>query len=236
MPHRRSAVTARLSCPQIVVSGLRVTRPGPRRPALSRPMRSPLVILLLLILLTPGPAAYASPGPSAALRLADAAPAISSSVEPAALEPYLVTDLGLLPGADRTMATDINNYATIVGWTDQPIDTGSGAFIWRNGTLSDLGGTVGEAYYRPWAINDRGTVAGWGQAIPTDHPFFAVMWDGGAPRQLYNPDLSTSCTASGLNDAGDIVGTCGSNRRPYLWPGTSEAGIDLFLHGCHIST
>jgi probable HAF family extracellular repeat protein len=74
-------------------------------------------------------------------------------------------DLGTLPGDLWSWANNINSKGQAVG-TSFPA-TGSRAFIWQNGVMTDLNTLIpaGSPLYllEAFGINDRGQIAGFGQ-------------------------------------------------------------------------
>jgi probable HAF family extracellular repeat protein len=74
-------------------------------------------------------------------------------------------DLGTLPGDTWSWANNINNKGQAVG-TSFP-ETGSRAFIWQNGVMTDLNTLIppdSPMYLlEAFGINDRGQIAGFGQ-------------------------------------------------------------------------
>src|SRR5438034_227356 len=121
-----------------------------------------------------------------------------------------MTDLGSL-GGGTAFANDVNEAGQIVGGTTDA----SGyqrAFLWENGVMTDLGVQPdGSAL----AINDKGQIVG---TMNGERQGF--LWDHGTIT-----DLGTlggpPVYASGVNNAGQIVGwsgsTSGSAFRPWLW-------------------
>src|SRR5213592_544702 len=121
-----------------------------------------------------------------------------------------MTDLGSL-GGGTAFANDVNEAGQIVGGTTDA----SGyqrAFLWENGVMTDLGVQPdGSAL----AINDKGQIVG---TMNGERQGF--LWDHGTITDLGTlggPPVS----ASGVNNAGQIVGwsgsTSGSAFRPWLW-------------------
>lgn len=125
---------------------------------------------------------------------------------------YTVTDLGTLPGATRTEAYGVNNTGQVVG------QSGSGAFLWENGSIQDLGLLPGATLSFARAVNDNSVVVGesgtftWGR--------FAFLWEQGTMTSLITG------VATDVNNRRQVVGgTSGANPRGFLW----EDGVLTYL-------
>ena len=80
------------------------------------------------------------------------------------------------------------------------------AFVWSNGTMTDLG-TLGGNFSAGNAINLSGEVVGSAQtSTGVSH---VVLWDGGKITDLTTTALSglSGASVAGINDSGQIVGT-----------------------------
>ncbi len=119
-------------------------------------------------------------------------------------------DLGTL-GGDYSIAVGINNSGQVVGWSDLAEDDeedcepdnilcgASHAFLWEDGTMTDLG-TLGGSTSRAHAINEAGQIVGWAET--EEGSMRAVLWQSGTVT-----DLGIGGLARGINDSGEIVGT-----------------------------
>lgn len=113
-------------------------------------------------------------------------------------------------------ARGINNAGAVTG----TIKSLNHAFLYKDGVAQDLG-TLPAPYNVTSdgaAINDAGQVAGTSTATQLDHHGFrytpgnpGVMLDLNTLPAPYN-----SSTANGINNAGQVVGTCGFYRA-FLW-------------------
>jgi probable HAF family extracellular repeat protein len=129
-----------------------------------------------------------------------------------------MTDLGVLPGFNSGRAIRINNDGVIVGFMLDPIGTpaagpaGFRGFVYRNGTLIDVG-TLGGPASAATGINSAGQVVGnsaiaegTGDAPPPTHGF---IWGNGVLTDLNDllvPGSGWEITnALNLNDAGQIA-------------------------------
>ena len=78
---------------------------------------------------------------------------------------YIVTDLGVLPNADSSIATSINNHGQIVGRSHiviNPFNQFDRAFLWQNGQMTELGDLPGFSNTPNFAtsINNNGQIVG----------------------------------------------------------------------------
>ncbi len=136
----------------------------------------------------------------------------------AATTTYSVTDLGSLGGGDSTgLAINGNGQVTGYSYTGKQIQVscppkqyGGGtkcfesvyhAFLYSNGTMSDLG-TLGGTFSKGYAINLSGEVVG---TADTKTGTDGFLWNGKSML-----DLGT-WTPSGIDNVGQIAGTCGPN-------------------------
>ena len=128
-------------------------------------------------------------------------------------------DLGTLGGPDSwAMYVNDHENGQVAGasyTSDVIADTKTGtpqidAFLWEDGTMKDLGNLGGTNGSRGApgivnALNNRGQVVGV-MTLPGDlinHPF---LWDGEKLFDLGSFGGSFLPTASGINDAGEVVG------------------------------
>src|SRR5688572_14952640 len=162
-------------------------------------MRKPLVAMLALLLL---PSIVTLP--PRALRPGS----VQAATPPG---PYTVTDLGVFdPKIQSAHANDLNEAGQVVGYA------GNRAFIWQDGALTalpTLGGTAGMAE----AINEHGQIVGSSTLTTPPTGNRAVLWDNGGITNL-TPALGQGepSSASGINDAGEIVGNIPS-QTAFIW-------------------
>jgi probable HAF family extracellular repeat protein len=137
----------------------------------------------------------------------------------------------------------INNRGEIIGvaLNDVPDDfsmLGSGptetrAFLWRDGSLKDLGTLGGPDAWAAYT-NEQGQIAGWSYTdsapnpttgVPTQHPY---LWDKGRMRDLGTLGGTLAVVGSfaspgggALNNRGQVAGTSNLtgdvNWHPFLW-------------------
>jgi probable HAF family extracellular repeat protein len=138
--------------------------------------------LSLLLLATLSSAAFA----------AHAAPS-KPAYQPVALVPFT-------PGQGSGVAMAINNRGTVCGvWTGP-----TGAFCWRDGQLTELQPLPGDDNVFVESINERGQAAGFSQSTVSFRRR-AVVFVGGVAQEVPIPQ-ATDAYATGINNAGDIVG------------------------------
>lgn len=116
-----------------------------------------------------------------------------------------ITDLGLIPGSGGifTSPTGINNSNEVVGGGDNR-ESMERAWVWRNGTMTDLG-TLGGPQAAASAINSSGEIVGFAQtSTDADHGFL----DRGGKMT----DLGNNVFPNAISNNGVIVGQgdCGN--------------------------
>ena len=115
-------------------------------------------------------------------------------------------------------ALGINNRGEVVGATD--IDDAEDlfhAFLWRDGSLRDLGAFGPEEWSIANAINDAGVVVGEGST--PDGGQRAFRWEEGVMTSLGSL-AEGSPTATAINNHGEIVGNLvvpGGGQRSFIW-------------------
>jgi probable HAF family extracellular repeat protein len=135
-------------------------------------------------------------------------------------------DLGTLPGGRFSEAYGINDRGQVVGMSSIDSETCTlfdgcwHAFLWENGTMTDLGGIDARFQSYAYSVNKRGQVAGIGNTA--DYPFDswrAFVWDNGTVTDLGQVPGASNTMASGINDRGDVAGwwTDAAGSHPALW-------------------
>lgn len=170
-----------------------------------------VVAALVVVGIAGGASTEASAQRSAAARA-------TPTATPANTAAYTMTDLGSL-GYGVTRAGAINNNGQVTGYSylstafqvtcppqkygqpKQCFEHPYHAFLWSSGTMTDLG-TLGGHFSRGYAINLSGTVVG---TADTKIGGDSFLWNGKTMSDI------GSWSADGINDLGQISGTCGPN-------------------------
>lgn len=152
---------------------------------------------------------------------------------------YIVTDLGLLPGATFSYAYGINNNGQIVGASGT--NSAQTGFLYSNGTLTPLHTDPMDSNWVSVAaglsINDDGTIAGLGTyklAGATSN--VAFLYTNGKPTRFPTPTPNSASitTPNALNASGSVVGTellPRGRTHPFLYNGTSSTDIATKFSG-----
>ena len=128
--------------------------------------------------------------------------------------------IGTLGGMTSTSG-GVNDFGQVVGYAWLAGNDEGHAFLWENGTMTDLGVLPGyEGHSSARDINESGQIVGTSQADSTEsHPF---LWDGGVMTDLGSLG-GPEAGAYGINGLGQVVGGSdladGSTGHPYLWTG-----------------
>jgi probable HAF family extracellular repeat protein len=120
--------------------------------------------------------------------------------------------LGVLTGLNTnggstsncSAAYGINNSGQIVGLAMTESNTAC-AFLYSNGTMTDLGTLPGYNESSAWAINNNGQVVG--SASTTNGAQHAFLYSDGTMTDLGTLPGYTNSYAVGINDHGEIVGS-----------------------------
>jgi probable HAF family extracellular repeat protein len=117
---------------------------------------------------------------------------------------------------------DVNSIGQIVGWAPAAGSSVPTAFLWKNGSRTNLG-TLGGQSSVAWAINEAGEIAGRSEVAgkgKTAGGFRAFLWTPTTGmRDLGLPDPYKNAQAMGLNSTGWVVGAAyaSGGSRAVLW-------------------
>jgi len=168
----------------------------------------------------------------------------------------LTEELGTLGGTSG-LPTAINDLDEIVGWSATTSNAETHAFLYRNGTMTDLG-TLGALpyirYSTAWAINNWGQIVGTTTTTNGEHAF---LYQDGTMTDLNDliklthinglPGFLTVTSADGIKVTGlnDLVKRTHINSPPGFLTLTSADGINdrgqivgegLFWDGKNVTT
>jgi len=127
-----------------------------------------------------------------------------------------LTDLGMLPGCGGSVATGINAFDHVVGYST----TSSGfdrATLWNGGSIADLGTLPGDVRSYARAINNKDQIAGTSDGPDGAHHAFLIA--NGAMYSLGTLGGLESA-ALGINDDGVVVGWSTASdgvQYPFRW-------------------
>src|ERR1700676_3348498 len=143
---------------------------------------------------------------------------------------YTLTDLGPMQvTAAPSGPTALNGSGQVTGFNQDPSLGATRAFLWNNGTSSDLGtlsGTAGFGY----GINATGQIVGIADllvsaGVNTERAF---IWQNGSVTNLGDPNPAANYSAAfGINSNADAAGyeiDANFYRRPMIWKGGTHAG------------
>jgi probable HAF family extracellular repeat protein len=112
-------------------------------------------------------------------------------------------DLGTL-GGSCTIATGINDNGVVVG--DNVNDQAQRAFLWKDGAIQDLGGSIGGQNAGAQGISQSGQVAGFA-TLPGEVLYHATLWKRvGQMTDLGVIDQDLCSFASSINSKSQVVG------------------------------
>jgi probable HAF family extracellular repeat protein len=113
-----------------------------------------------------------------------------------------LTDLNTLAGSRESIALAINDAGQVVGG-----ETNGHALLWSDGKVTDLFPGPRQ-FSTAFAINNVGQVAADSTVLAGDS--HATLWDQGQATDLGTLPRQEESHASGINDAGQVVGVSGS--------------------------
>ncbi|HTL28937.1 MAG TPA: hypothetical protein VL282_06950, partial [Tepidisphaeraceae bacterium] len=129
------------------------------------------------------------------------------------LSGYTLTDLGTLGGANSA-AYAINDSGQVTGWADTGDPGTSHAFLYSNGSMSDLGSLNGDSTSEGRAINASGQIVGGSYTSPP--PVHGFLYSNGSMQDLAQEPLDQP---TGINASGVISGQgpWGGGYQPYIY-------------------
>ncbi len=130
-------------------------------------------------------------------------PATAPDAATTAAVRYTVRDLGTL-GGSYSFAFGINAGGAVVGVSATAAEV-EHAFLWRNGTMTDLGTLEGGASSGARAINQAGDVAG--NSGTAEGAVHATLWSQGVATDLGTLDGVGNSEANSINGTGQVVGS-----------------------------
>jgi len=151
-------------------------------------------------------------------------PLFTSGVSAGQLAPtYEVVGLGTLPAGISSIAYGINDRGTVVGASTGPGGASQlSGFIWKNGSMTDLGKYANHTAMRPWGVNNHDHVAGRASFGPGGSNF--GVYFGGSQWELAGWVGGNRGNAFGINDANQVVGNMrlpsGDFSRGFVWTPT----------------
>ncbi|MGA2963972.1 MAG: hypothetical protein ABSD96_20070 [Candidatus Korobacteraceae bacterium] len=113
---------------------------------------------------------------------------------------YTITDLGSLPGG-AGIGTAINASGQVTGYGDS---AGTQAFLYSNGTITELGTLPGGGLSFGYGINDSGQVVG--ESNGTSFLGHAFLYSGGTMTDLGTLPGGSASSGQGINASGQIAG------------------------------
>ncbi len=146
---------------------------------------------------------------------------------------YSITPIGTLEGYGTPYATAINNNGDIVGWANSYDYAKNAAFVYRDGTLVNIGG-LGGSYTQAHDINDSGQVVGFSQTNSGNYSAF--LYSNAEPiKSIGVLSGSNSSYAYGINNSGQIIGTSvtrstnSTTETPFLYANNEMSSLGQIL-------
>lgn len=126
-----------------------------------------------------------------------------------------VTDVGDLGGRKiGTYASGINDHSEVVGKSETPA-LARHAFLWKGGSMQDLGVLPGDTESHAKAINHAHVAVGWSMGGGVMRP---VLWQGKDIIDLVGFPGFNSQAAQDINDLGQVLGrSVGSGGNSHTW-------------------
>jgi probable HAF family extracellular repeat protein len=146
---------------------------------------------------------------------------------------FTLTDIGVLPGMDTSQAQAVSSSGLVVGFSAQLghyASTGGPVhgFLYKDGTLTDLGSVGDYPSVLPLSVNDSGQVVGFEYAAGKDSPPAAFIFQNGVMQFAFGGQG----IASAINDQGQYVGlsnfvsTLGAGDQGLLGSGQTYSALE----------
>lgn len=144
----------------------------------------------------------------------------------------VMTNLGSF-GGTCTYASNLNNRGEIVGLSTTTGDQFQHAFLWKDGSFSELPNANGGNNSAGLALNEGGAVAGWA-SLPGNSLLHAALWESGEMTDLGTVDGDLCSNGYSINTSRQVVGvsvpTCDFNTtRAFLWENGSIADLNTLI-------
>jgi probable HAF family extracellular repeat protein len=144
----------------------------------------------------------------------------------------VMTNLGSF-GGTCTFASNLNNRGEIVGLSTTTGDQFQRAFLWKEGSFSELPNANGGNNSAGLALNEGGAVAGWA-SLPGNSLLHAALWESGEMTDLGTVDGDLCSNGYSINTSQQVVGvsvpTCDFNTtRAFLWENGSIADLNTLI-------
>lgn len=142
---------------------------------------------------------------------------------------FTLTDLGPVQNAAPGGVTAVNASGEATGIKLDSTNSYQRAFLYQNGTVTDLGSFSGGNISFGYGINDSGVVAGVAQlsAASAGNTLRAAVWQNGVITSL-DPSAANSgfySGAFGINSGGDVAGYINNGADlPVIWKGGTASG------------
>lgn len=145
------------------------------------------------------------------------------------------THLGAIPwdgsGAPETVPTALNNRNQVTGRSGRfnTPEPGYRAFVWKNGTILDLG-DLGSTPNTGHAINDRGQIAGEAYLPAGPRDSSAFLYSHGRMIMLDTRPATEYkfSSGNGINNRGHVVGTS-NHLSGFIWRGKRMESLNALI-------